>query len=149
MNNWQKGCDMGFTVGQKAWHSRWGWGEIIGIMDGENYAVKWRRRRDGVFLCFMLDGCYHHEDISPSLFHKEQTFDYGKPEWQPKPGELCWVWNGGWGVPNVRIISEIDDGLYIAHVPASDIKMEYTYCAPFNNGQLPDEFKHLLEGGQK
>ena len=27
------------------------------------------------------------------------------------------------------------------------IKMEYTYCAPFNNGQLPDEFKHLLEGG--
>lgn len=140
---------MGFTVGQRVWSILYGWGTVVSINPNETYTIEvnFDTMNPHDKNSFLLDGRAWRNHELPSLFHKEQTFDYGKPEWQPKPGELCWVWNGGWGVPNVRIISEIDDGLYIAHVPASDIKMEYTYCAPFNNGQLPDEFKHLLEGG--
>ena len=140
-NTWQKGCDMGFTVGQRVWGSFYGWGTITEIVDGIRYPIT-VKHDIGIGGTYSIDGCIYSDALYPSLFHKEQTFDYGKPEWQPKPGELCWVWDDGWDIPMIATYSQ--DDVFIHNLNGTGRR---NYCAPFNNGQLPDEFKHLLKGG--
>lgn len=147
-NTWVKGQDFGFKVGQRAWHIRFGWGTIISVENHKRFSIGWSNDSSGYVFLFMIDGCEYVNSLYPTIFHVEQTFDYSRPKWQPEPGELCWVWRKEWIVPNTRIFSHFEDDAYWCKTTFGNEEMPYTYCAPFNGGKLPDEFKHL-EGGSK
>lgn len=146
-NNWTKDCDFGFKVGQKAWHSRKGWGTIVSVNGLYGFAISWHTDDDGHTFLFMKDGCESEKDLSPTIFHVEQTFDYSRPKWQPEPGELCWVWNKGENCPSVRVFKEKSSNNYFFENSKNNkLGLPWDRFSPFNGGKLPDEFKHL-EGG--
>lgn len=146
-NNWKKGCDFGFKVGQKAWSNRFGWGKISQITESYTVQIQFYSDSGDCLWCY-VDGRWGVDDLYPSLFHVEQTFDYSRPKWQPKPGELCWVWNSEENYPTVRVFKEKSSGNYFFEgVKNKTIGLGWEHFAPFD-GKLPDEFKHL-EGGSK
>lgn len=148
-NTWEKGCDFGFKVGQKAWHSDLGeWGEVIKSKEIhlKTHPFTWVSG-DGQWLQpFMIDGCVFDWNNQPTIFHVEQTFDFSLPEWQPEAGELCWVWYSSDKLPTLAKFHRMNTNLYRCF-NMSNLEVDYRHIAPFNNGQLPDEFKHLLKGG--
>lgn len=141
---WTKGCDMGFVVGQRVWSVKFGWGIITSISPDSTYPIRFISNK-GETTTFQLDGKIDADDEHPSLFHKEQTFDFSKPEWQPKEGELVWVWGKENKYPFIQTFKEMKGEKFITESIVGD----WTNCAPFNNGQLPEQFKHLLEGEEK
>lgn len=146
-NNWTKGCDFGFKVGQKAWHIFKGWGVINTNVDDATYLFVFISDDRSYRMAFMSDGCAWPQDISPTIFHVEQTFDYSSPKWQPEPGQLVWAWEEYDKMPVVRIFDSMD-GLYYNCKYSEALKGHpFRYVSLFDS-KLPDEFKHL-EGGSK
>ena len=142
-NNWTKGCDFGFKVGQRAWHVRFGWGTIVSVENHERFSIGWSNDSCGYVFLFMIDGCEYVNSLYPTIFHVEQTFDFSRPEWQPEPGELCWVWYSSDKLPTLAKFHRMNTNLYRCF-NMSNLEVDYKYCAPFNGGKLPDEFKQLL-----
>lgn len=62
-----------------------------------------------------------------------------------KKGQLLWVWDNSYKYPSVRPFVEMgDDGKYRVNNQEGMGNVVWDNAAPFNNGQLPDQFKHLL-----
>jgi len=64
--------------------------------------------------------------------------------WQPTEGEICYVWNEGASLPNIRkYIRTSLDGIFLC-ISRNGLKIHdrngYKYCAPFN-GKLPGAFE--------
>jgi hypothetical protein len=62
-----------------------------------------------------------------------------------KKGQLLWVWDNDMKYPNVREFIN-KEGLYFVSVGIHGIgTCSWDNAAPLTNGQLPDQFKHLLD----
>ena len=73
---------------------------------------------------------------------------FGEPEKHCpyKKGQLLWVWYNHYKYPNIRpFVKMDDDGKYAVEHNDGMGTISWDNAAPFNNGQLPDQFKHLLE----
>jgi hypothetical protein len=62
-----------------------------------------------------------------------------------KKGQLLWMWDEHWKYPSVRKFLGMDGSKFKAHINDGSGTATWDYASPFNNGQLPDQFKHLLE----
>ena len=62
-----------------------------------------------------------------------------------KEGQLIWVWDFEFKFPAVRKFIEMDGSKFKVHSGGGDGTITWECASPFNNGQLPDQFKHLLE----
>ena len=73
-----------------------------------------------------------------------EVFGEPTPKHNFKEGQLLWVWSTNTNYPNVRKFVRIEDSLF----ECANVDDIGTCCwdnaAPFNNGILPDNFKHLL-----
>lgn len=137
---------MGFTVGDTVYIANTQYTvEMVSKGKNDTHPVKLRCNVNGCTQYVMIDGRLDEYDEIPSVTFKPQSFpDLGKPEWQPKPGELCWVWDENFKTPVVG--TYVNKGEFLH---GDGFKNYWQHRAPFNNGQLPEQFAHLLEGGQK
>lgn len=73
-----------------------------------------------------------------------EVFGEPAPKHNFKKGQLLWVWSTNTNYPNVRKFIRMESSLFeCANV--DDIgTCHWDNAAPFNNGILPDNFKHLL-----
>lgn len=73
-----------------------------------------------------------------------EVFGEPAPKHNFKEGELIWVWDNDQQYPSVRkFIKMFDSRFECVNVNGSGT-FGWGNAAPFNNGQLPDQFKHLL-----
>jgi len=61
-----------------------------------------------------------------------------------KEGQILWGWDKDWEYPTVIKFTKVKDGK-IWGIWAQNRESLWDHAAPFNNGQLPEQFKHLLE----
>lgn len=59
--------------------------------------------------------------------------------------QLIWVWDTADDFPSVRKFLGMDGSKFKTHVAFGSGTTTWDNAAPFNNGQLPEQFKHLLE----
>lgn len=62
-----------------------------------------------------------------------------------KKGQLLWVWDFESKFPSIRKFIEMDGSKFNVHRSNGTGTITWDCAAPFNNGQLPQQFKHLLE----
>jgi len=62
-----------------------------------------------------------------------------------KKGQLIWVWDTEHDFPSVRQFIEMGGSKFKTRVSGGGGITTWDNAAPFNNGQLPQQFKHLLE----
>jgi len=62
-----------------------------------------------------------------------------------KEGQLLWVWDFESKFPAVRKFLGMDGSKFKAHLSNGHGTTTWDCASPFNNGQFPDQFKHLLE----
>lgn len=74
-----------------------------------------------------------------------EVFGEPAPKYNFKEGEVIWVWDNNNKYPNVRKFIEMCGSDFICLGMDGNGTVCWHNAAPFNNGQLPDEFKHLLE----
>ena len=62
-----------------------------------------------------------------------------------KKGQLLWVWDNDMKYLNVRVFIEMEGSRFVCVGLGGGGTCYWDNAAPFNNGQLPDQFKHLLD----
>lgn len=70
---------MKFRIGQRAWSMRSGWGTIVDIGYLYQYPIYFKTDNNDLEQ-YAIDGKWAKQDLMPTLFHKEQIFDYSEPE---------------------------------------------------------------------
>lgn len=83
---------MKFRKGQRAWSSKQGWG-IVTCQTSGNHIGFIPYNRSSITI-YEADGKWQSSDLYPTLFHKEQIFDYSEPE-IPK-GTLGYFWENNY-----------------------------------------------------
>jgi hypothetical protein len=83
--------EMKFRVGQRAWSSRHGWGTIDGFDAASQYPIIFKPDNFTRHWNYTRDGRDYQVDMHPTLFHKEQVFDFSEPNF-PK-GTLGYFWD--------------------------------------------------------
>jgi len=73
-----------------------------------------------------------------------EVFGEPAPKHNFKGGQLIWVWNGNQLYPSIRNFIEMHRSHFICVGGQGDGTFFWDNAAPFNNGILPDNFKHLL-----
>lgn len=139
---------MGFTVGDTVYIANTPYTvEDVSKKKNDKHPVKLRCNVNGCTHYVMIDGRLDEYDEIPSVTFKPQPMpDYGKPEWQPEPGQLVWAWYSSDKLPTLAKFHRMNANLYRCF-NMSNFEVDYRHIAPFNGGKLPEEFKHLLKGG--
>ena len=72
---------------------------------------------------------------------------FGEPasKYNFKDGQTIWVWDNDQQYPSVRKFIKMEDSLFKCVNVDGSGTFGWDNAAPFNNGQLPDQFKHLLK----
>ena len=81
---------------------------------------------------------------TPQLPVLVEVFGEPAPKHNFKEGELIWVWENHHQYPSVRKFIIVEDSLFMCVGNDGRGTSSWENAAPFNNGELPDQFKHLL-----
>lgn len=73
-----------------------------------------------------------------------EVFGEPAPKHNFKEGELIWVWNDNHKYPSVRKFIGVEHSIFECADVDGIGTFRWDNAAPFNNGQLPDQFKHLF-----
>ena len=80
-----------FKAGERVWHSRMGWGELLDNMPNDDYPLLFRPDAKLGSELVTFEGYEVADDLFPIIFYKEQTLDMSKPE--PEIGTWGYFWD--------------------------------------------------------
>lgn len=86
---------MKFQKGQRVWSSKHGWGFVVDItIQNCLRCIQFVADKNLAISIFQLDGKCDEKDLIPTLFHKEQEYDFTEPE--IPHGTLGYFWEDCW-----------------------------------------------------
>lgn len=83
---------MKFKKGQRAWSSKHGWGVVMDIAS-KGY-IQFIPDKEARISLYQLDGRWCSTDFMPTLFHREQKYDFREPE--IAKDTLGFFWDDAW-----------------------------------------------------